>query len=1462
MAKRVIRLEQDRDEQQESNSPQSRKPQRRRRRRWLGLLVGLLLILAVFLPQILANTPMGDWALRRLVPTKLGQVTIGSRSLAWWAPLNVRSIRLMDSQGELLAEVGQVTTRQSLWEIVTTGQLTHLDVDQAAGRLVWRNDGSNWEDYINGLWDRLVTGSSGSAMADLHIEFKNSQVLLESETDQQRWMMMDLVGTVAVLQNGNDVQIQTEGALWDARQNLGSGQFQASMVVGDRAAVGRAVRDWNLQCQGPACEKSTTDGGVVFTAQVQDSATAIGRSIARRYLPTLELNGLATGKVAGVSNYAGDYVFLQSPKVTIEQLQVGDQEYLAGDVIQQRRVDMIGGWEMNPQGFVFYDTRLSGDFGHAEAAGTANLEDLATIWQTRRLPRQGLSSSGEVDLAMLANQLQNTLQLREGLNFEDGDLTWQVFNRHESDGSLRMFVDAVARNLAGSLGGESLRWDEPVQLSVSVRDRDRPIAIENLKIASSFVTGSMVPRTDGGQVNFQCDFDRMKAALDQFFQLPPMTMQGRGKGQLQWDLRGIMLGDPTLETQLVLDLQNANLILPGVFELRDPNIAVRSTTTIAMTAPGGGLFELVEAILQAPDVQIQKGMLELQTGAAALAMMNANASAPASTTDSSLENLPLGLTVTLTRPVPVTRLLKSLGRIAGVGAGQPVQPDPVMEAELEINGPLEHWLAMVRPVLSGSDIALTGASRSRARLQIMDGHLTVANLNSRATQFGFRGYGTILQEPMVQLEGAFSYHYDSGLLHLGDVTLATATAVARATQTRFRMSEGKPIVSGDVAFRGNVSRLYQTYNLMYVASMNDTTLGQQAIPGGGNREPAIRRLAQPEAIPEYDAIRLVDFQAPAQPAGTGNVGDLQLGGEIVGTVRFERNAAAETIIHLESNLNHGWIGAIQPNGQLAAYIKEPVIVIKGDATLSPDANQLTLPNLTLQSHRMAAGIAGSVGKLMSNPDLQLQVRANADLVEWIRPFAGESLGDLQIDGLKEHQIQINGPIDLNQIRGTWNTQWQSIGWMGLTGGPANVVLNLSGGILKMQPVRFTAGGGQVNLAPEVDLRDEIVWVRLPRGVVFDEVQLTPKLCRNWLKYAAPLLAEVTSVQGTFSLDSDGIEVPLSNWTSMVAKARVTINGARVGPGPLGLQIGQVISAVKTVTDGGALDDATLNRMGLGNLSGLVNAGEGQRTQAIEQIAGNLLGNLGNGQAAKPGTLVADQQSLPSTGTEASAPTGDGEKVWLDIPQQTVSLNLQDGAIVHDRLKMSIKGFDLISQGRVGLDQSLAVDTQLNIPQEVLDKNPDIASALGPQLALPITGTLTHPTLQSSQLRTALNTAVSQGLQKAVGEKLEKKLGVPGLGELGNGSGNPLDGLIQQGQKKLGEQFQRKLGWPQTDKPRSSILPGFGSPAKEEPQPGTGANQGPDSGNPARNSDSSSDLSPEALEAWNQKLDKGIEKLFQ
>lgn len=1371
-------------------------PRKFRPMRWLafGLLgLGLLVGLA---PTIISKTSLGDWLLGQVVPSAWGTVEIGRRDLGWFSPVAVGDLRLKNAQGELLAEVASLKTKETLWQIISTAAVTEVTVDQAAVRIEWRADGSNWEDWIAAIAPKEPQTKSEYATPDLTIQFSNCQVVLDSKTDAQTWLAEELQGQVSVQKNARQVLIQANTKLKDADQNLAAGKLEATLLIADQEGLAAARDQWQLTGGDPQKFKvHTTTGGLAFMAKLDETAVSIGRSVLRRFMPSIEMSGLATGQVVGISNWYGDYVHVSTPKVVVNRLLMSDGQYLSGDQLRLQQVETSGGVQLSPDRIRFQQVKLNADYLRSEVDGELAYDEVWHAINTRRLPTTTVSSSGAVNVAMLVNQLPRTLSLQEGLQLEQGDLTWQVFNRPEGDGSQRLFVDVVAKNVAGRRAGGLVRLEQPIQVNGSLRDYNRPVTFDQLEFRSDFLQASALPQADGGtQLTFELNFDRLRTALEQFVKLPQIELAGRAGGEANWKMltaagQPASLADPASGMQITstVGLADAHVVIPKLFEIREPNMSLEANTTMFWGNPQTESQGLLALLSPEADVTIQSGRVDLRTvrpgGAGG---MNPDA---------------LGLLVDLKQPVHLPQLNRILQYIAGT-VTPPVNPAqvPVFVADVEVAGPLEQWMAMLRPLMTGVDIAMTGASQAKFTVALNEQFAALSQLSGNSNGFEFRGNGVILREPRVEMAGAASYHYANGLIQTEDFQLAGTSLAARATKTRLQFSPLKNRMEGEIVLHGDLARIWDTYRLMQVAATEDAAnkLGQAPLD--------LKPLPPMATPPSFEQVQLVNYTEPgpvgeASPAAPATsapaapttvpsaAAPFGMGGELIAKVTLKSEDLGPINVDLVSEVKKGWIGSQQPNGAWVAWLKEPQVIANGTAILAPDFSSVELPNVYVEAQKVRGVAVGRIMNLVGNPELDLRGRVEAVAMEWLRQFAGPGIGDLEVSGLTDHTFEIQGPPSLQSMQARWISSWQNIRWMGLQSGPADLVIQLSEGIARLVPLRFPAGGGHIHLAPEVDMRNEPIWVRLPRGVIFDQVKLTPQLCRNFLKYSAPLLAEVTSVEGSFSLDSDGVEVPLSDWTKLVAKARVTINGARVGPGPLGIQIGNIASTVRAVADGKSLDAAGLQALGLGNLAGLAPSGDGQRTQALTDLASNLLGSLERGQKPDVNNLLTGNPNADGNNAAAAAST-EANVTWLEIPSQTMSVNLQDGVVAHDRLSLNIRGFELVSQGRVGLDQSMALQTQLNLPAELMQKNPQIASALGNSIVLPISGTLTQPQIQAGQLKTALNTALGKGLQQALGSELEKRLGAGT-----SGGGDPVQNLLQQGQQKLEQKLQDKLNLP-------------------------------------------------------------------
>lgn len=121
-----------------------------------------------------------------------------------------------------------------------------------------------------------------------------------------------------------------------------------------------------------------------------------------------------------------------------------------------------------------------------------------------------------------------------------------------------------------------------------------------------------------------------------------------------------------------------------------------------------------------------------------------------------------------------------------------------------------------------------------------------------------------------------------------------------------------------------------------------------------------------------------------------------------------------------------------------------------------------------------------------------------------------------------------------------------------------LAVNLSAAL----PAAEGDAAGQLKAAAR--LQPASPWLlEIDAGRVIDHVRLTPEMCNAWLKYALPVLSDVTESQGEFSLDLEGGRVPLAKPATGETAGFISVHSIEVGPGPVAEEF---MSVVRTLAD--------------------------------------------------------------------------------------------------------------------------------------------------------------------------------------------------------------------------------------------------------------------------------------------------------
>ena len=132
------------------------------------------------------------------------------------------------------------------------------------------------------------------------------------------------------------------------------------------------------------------------------------------------------------------------------------------------------------------------------------------------------------------------------------------------------------------------------------------------------------------------------------------------------------------------------------------------------------------------------------------------------------------------------------------------------------------------------------------------------------------------------------------------------------------------------------------------------------------------------------------------------------------------------------------------------------------------------------------------------------------------------------------------------LKGEGNVAWSSANAWGLQIGEAAVQASLENSLLRSTPIQCSVSGGQLNVMPQYDIAGSRL--QLGTGSRVQNLQLTPELCRTWLGYVAPMLADTAEVNGEISARVERFLWDFNSPQNSDVQAQLTIHQAEASPG--------------------------------------------------------------------------------------------------------------------------------------------------------------------------------------------------------------------------------------------------------------------------------------------------------------------------
>lgn len=118
------------------------------------------------------------------------------------------------------------------------------------------------------------------------------------------------------------------------------------------------------------------------------------------------------------------------------------------------------------------------------------------------------------------------------------------------------------------------------------------------------------------------------------------------------------------------------------------------------------------------------------------------------------------------------------------------------------------------------------------------------------------------------------------------------------------------------------------------------------------------------------------------------------------------------------------------------------------------------------------------------------------------------------------------------------------------------------------------------------------------------------------------------------------------------------------------------------------------------------------------------------------------------------------QTWIEMPPQSVEFSFENGIVTHHRMFFNIDRASLMTSGRVGTDSRINLVAQVPLDARWLGN--DLQGLAGQTITLPITGTLSRPSLDDSAVRNVVRElgtkASAEVIQNRLDGLLRKELG--------------------------------------------------------------------------------------------------------
>lgn len=401
-------------------------PSASRRRKWLKRLLPLPTLLALlvwFAPAIVAKTELRNRFARQALADLRGSVHVGSASLGWLSPVELRDVTVTDEQGRPLVRAPRVTSHRSLLALARNrSDPGEFVVESPTIEVACENGTTNLE---VALAEYLKDDGAPAATRTPVVLRVTGGTLALTDVEAGTKRVEDIGVAVSVPASRSEpIAVKLTAA---------TGRLDAEVSLGESSSAKVACAGFPLDTFAPLL-KRVEPGLNLAGAASSDLNVKWGKDAGERLAVAVSGTLGAKNLVVGGAVLNGDTLRLDSAELPL------DVE-VAGRAARVRRFD------------------LTCDVGTLSVAGTFDPEEPAE----KVLARPGVVVGADVELAKLAAKLPKLLRVKDGTELREGRLRAALASKPDGAGAIwdgKVSTSAIKAVRAG----KPVAWDEPLNV--------------------------------------------------------------------------------------------------------------------------------------------------------------------------------------------------------------------------------------------------------------------------------------------------------------------------------------------------------------------------------------------------------------------------------------------------------------------------------------------------------------------------------------------------------------------------------------------------------------------------------------------------------------------------------------------------------------------------------------------------------------------------------------------------------------------------------------------------------------------------------------------------------------------------------------------------------------------------------------------------------------------------------------